>query len=79
VPSSRLQEFVDNCGEYPEGVEMLWENNEMMRERILNVLIKYINYKKVIVVCHGILIRSLKPWDQNHFPECGEIVEYEYK
>ena len=79
TPGSRLQEFVDNNGDYPEGVDMPWENNEIMRARVFEVLKKYTDYKKVIVVCHNILIRSLKPWNENRFIECGEIVEFEYK
>lgn len=77
--SDLLKEFIDNNGEYPDGTEMQWEDNNMMRERIFSTLDKYIEYKKVIVVCHNILIRSLKPWNQNRFLEYGEIIEFEYK
>ena len=73
-----LEEFVANGGDYPDGIEMQWEDNRMMRERVFNTLNKYTQYKKVIVVCHNILIRSLKPWSENRFVECGEIVEFEY-
>ena len=76
--SDLLEEFVANSGDYPDDMEMQWEDNRMMRERVFKTLDKYTHYKKVIVVCHNILIRSLKPWDQNRFIECGEIVEFEY-
>ena len=76
--SDLLKEFISSNGDYPEGVEMQWEDNRIMRERVFNTLDKYIDYKKVIVVCHNILIRSLKPWNQSRFLECGEIVEFEY-
>jgi len=74
-----LKELVDNNGDYPDGEEMQWEDNRIMRERVFNTLNKYTDYKKIIVVCHNILIRSLKPWNQNRFLECGEIVEFEYE
>jgi len=77
--SELLKEFVDNGGDYPNGMEMQWEDNKMMRKRVFNTLDKYTDYKKVIVVCHNILIRSLKPWNQNRFVDCGEIIEFEYK
>lgn len=74
-----LNEFLHNSGDYPDDTEMQWEDNHTMRERVFHTLDKYTDYKKVIVVCHNILIRSLRPWSQNRFLECGEIVEFEYK
>lgn len=67
------QEFCEFNGKYPDGEERQWENNEILKNRILGVLNKYIEYDKVIVVCHGMLIHSIF---QDHWLECGEIAEF---
>ena len=43
------QQYVDNQGEYQDGVDEVWESKQMMEERVLAVLKKYSQYKKVIV------------------------------
>ncbi|MHB1484235.1 MAG: histidine phosphatase family protein [Saccharofermentanales bacterium] len=73
-PGSMMQDFVDHNGDYPENTEMPWENNEMLRKRLFKTLEKYKDYKKVIVVCHGILIRSVF---RDRWAEFGEIFEFE--
>lgn len=73
-PGSMLQDFIDHNGDYPENTDMPWENNEMLRKRLFATLEKYKSYKKVIVVCHGILIRSVF---NDHWAEFGEIYEFE--
>lgn len=67
------QEFCEFNGRYPKGKDCQWENDEILKNRITGVLNKYIEYDKVIVVCHGMLIHSIF---QDHWLECGEIVEY---
>lgn len=49
-------EFRDNKGKYPDGENKQWESADMLRERVSGVLDKYKYYKKVIVVCHGVLM-----------------------
>ena len=70
------QEYCNFCGKYPEGEERLWENDEILKNRITSVLKKYKDYNKVVVVCHGMLIHSIYP---DHWLECGEIVEYQFE
>ena len=50
-------EFDENNGNYPEGETRPYETAEMIRKRVFAVLKKYENYKKVIVVSHGTLMR----------------------
>ncbi len=66
-------EYEKNQGEYPAGEEALWENAKSIRERVLNVLKKYTNYKRVIVACHGMMIQATT---EGKHPKCGEIVEF---
>lgn len=40
------QQYVDNQGEYQDGVDEVWESKQMMEERVLAVLKKYSQYKK---------------------------------
>lgn len=47
------QKYADLQGEYQDGTDEVWETKQMMQERVLAVLKKYGQYKKVIVVCHG--------------------------
>lgn len=67
------QEYCNNNGKYPPGEERQWEDDDILKARIIGVLNKYKEYKKVIVVCHGMLIHSIYP---NRWLDCGEVVEY---
>lgn len=40
----------------PAGESRLWETKENVNNRILNVLNKYLDKSKVMVVCHGMVI-----------------------
>lgn len=66
------REFCSNRGIYTNGKEE-WEDYETMKKRLLTVLKKYTHYRKVIVVCHGMLIQSVCP---DHHPQNGEIHEF---
>ena len=66
------REFCGNRGIYTNGKEE-WEDYETMKKRLLTVLKKYTHYRKVLVVCHGMLIQSVCP---DHHPQNGEIQEF---
>ena len=68
------QQYVDNQGEYQDGVDEVWESKQMMEERVLAVLKKYSQYKKVIVACHGMMIHAVT---KKYHPHNGEIIEFE--
>ncbi len=74
--NSRIIEFNKRNGDYPKGDERLWEDNDSLKNRLFSTLKKYIKYKKVIVVCHGMLIHSV---DENPWLENGEIFELDFK
>lgn len=60
-------------GIHPENEVKVWETSESMNRRISSVLYKYSKYRKVIVVCHNMLIKSIKHKDKIAY---AEIVEY---
>ena len=64
--------FAATGGIYTNGKEE-WEDYETMKKRLLTVLKKYTHYRKVLVVCHGMLIQSVCP---DHHPQNGEIQEF---
>lgn len=66
------KEFSTYWGDYPEGETRRWENNEMLRIRLLSVLEKYKDYEKVIVTCHAML---MYPMNNRNWAANGEIVE----
>lgn len=47
----------DGC--VPAGETKLWETKESVLKRTTNVLTKYLDQKKVMVVCHGMVIQTL--------------------
>ncbi len=67
-------EYQTNNGRYPEGEDRPWEDAETIRKRVYAVLRKYVEYKKVIVVGHGVMIQAATG---SHHPENGEIIEFE--
>ena len=67
------QQYECYQGKYPEGKEMIWESTQKMKERVLAVLKRYERYKKVIVVCHGMIIQAVT---ESRRPDNGEIVEF---
>lgn len=68
------KDFLAHNGIYKTGDEK-WEEWSSVRRRVDEVLGKYKNYNKIIVVCHEYLIRSITGMEQ---VEKGEIVEYTY-
>lgn len=53
-----------------------WEEKNEIFTRVQNVLKKYTNYSKVIVVTHGIVITTLTGV---YKPHCAQIVKYDLK
>lgn len=70
-----LNEYNKYNGVYPKNELKDWEDNELLSNRILEVMERYLQYDKVIIVCHGILIHSLFP---DKWLKHSEIIEYEY-
>ena len=67
------RDFDSHDGIPPKDQIKVWETAENMKNRMEKVLEKYSKYKKVIVVCHGMVIRTVKYQDKiSH----GEIIEY---
>ncbi len=60
-------------GVYPAGEERAWEDAASIRARVLPVLRKYARYGKVIVACHGMMIRAVAGGEH---PVNGGIVEF---
>ena len=59
-------DFSLNQGKYPEGETRRWESIDMMEKRLLSVLDKYIDYNKIMIVTHGMLMHQIKPY--GHIP-----------
>lgn len=56
-------EYFRMNGEWPAGETRCWEPVSSVRSRILTVLRKYLIYRRVLVICHGQVIRSLTGLD----------------
>ena len=67
-------EYESLHGRYPGDEEKVWENEETIKQRVLNVLKKYSKYNKVIVACHGMMIQATTGSD---LPQNGQIVEFD--
>src|SRR5262245_40421998 len=66
---------LEACGcEWPPGEKRPWEPLSSVRTRVLQVFARYQRYERVLVVCHGIVIRSLTGRKEVHF---AEIVPFE--
>ena len=51
---------LEHCGyESPAGTQKPWEPYSAVRERVTAVLSKYKSYDRVLVICHGMVMRSL--------------------
>lgn len=61
-------DFSVNKGTYPQGETRKWESIEMMENRLISVLNKYIHFNKIIIVTHGMLMHQIKPY--GHIPYC---------
>ncbi|HEL1633324.1 TPA: histidine phosphatase family protein [Streptococcus suis] len=65
--------FLENSGAVPESSPVRYETAAEMRERFLQALEKYKAYDRIIIVCHGMLIRQFVPKETIAY--C-EILEY---
>jgi broad specificity phosphatase PhoE len=54
------KDFDLHNGTPPNDELKVWETAESMKKRMNKVLEKYIKYQKIIVVSHGILIRTIR-------------------
>lgn len=52
-------EMVQMGGEWPEGETCNWESLSSVRQRVTDVLKKYISNSRVAVICHELVIESL--------------------
>ena len=68
------KDYEKHQGVYPPGEEKLWESKESLHQRVSRVLDKYLSYKCIIVVAHGMAFKTQRPEEEMAF--CG-IVEYE--
>ncbi len=73
VTKKAYLEYKKLNGRYPKDEEKLWEDADTMKSRVLNVLNKYREYQRVIVVCHGTMIEATT--GKAH-PQCAEIIEF---
>lgn len=69
-------DFTDHKGIYPNGETRRWEDLNTLRSRVKKVADKYAGYNKVIMVCHGMVIRALT-YVEKLAP--GEIIECHYE
>ena len=67
-------EFVQCKGVYPPGKTMRWETLEHMRRRMRDVADRYADYSKVIVVGHGMSLRTLAYIEEMRPAEIVECV-----
>lgn len=67
------KDFERYNGMHPKNEMKVWESAESMKKRINSVLAKYTDYQKVIVVCHSMLIRTVKYQKDIAY---AEIIEY---
>ena len=59
-------------GVYPEGIERKWESRQLVRDRVMKVLSKYLEYERVVVSGHTLMMQAVTG---DHRPfEYGEIV-----
>lgn len=70
------REFTRYHGEYPANQEMIWETLSAMRTRMKMVADQYADYNKVIVVSHGMALRTLTYIERL---KPAQIVECEYR
>ncbi len=70
------KEFTKYRGVYPQNTNMNWESLESLRKRVINVVNKYTNYNKVIIVSHGMALRTITFIEEM---KPAEIIECTYK
>jgi broad specificity phosphatase PhoE len=65
-----FDEYVDSKGVRNESTVYHWESYEHLKKRVRLALSKYQNHKKVIVVCHGVVISTLTRFN-DMIEHCG--------
>ena len=67
------------CNQYkgvcPDDCEIKFEDFENVFNRAKTALLRYSNYKKIIVVTHSVVIRRFVPYP--NIPKCG-IIEFDF-
>jgi 8-oxo-dGTP diphosphatase len=71
--ANRIREFNRWNGEYPNGEDKAWEDDVLLKNRLMEVMERHLDRSKVVIVCHGMLMRSI---DKERWPEYGEIREF---
>ncbi len=61
-----MNEYFAFQGHPPRDSKFHWEAITAVKNRVLNVLYKYLKYRTVIVVCHGIVMDSLTEFDHRY-------------
>jgi len=69
------KDYMDHNGCCPPGENKLWETKDSVRQRTQAVLKKYSNLSEVIVVCHGMVIATLKDLTSEDIGFC-KVHEY---
>jgi broad specificity phosphatase PhoE len=67
--------YIESRGRHPEGQVLKWEQQSSVAERVISCVKKYLNYEKIIIVSHGLVMEQLSP--QAHIPHCG-ILEVDF-
>lgn len=65
-----FEEYLKNKGVHHITDKYRWETYEDLKKRVELALIKYKNYKKVIIVCHGIVMSAITNFD-DVIEHCG--------
>ena len=65
-----LNEFIFHNGKRAFGCRYEWETAKELGTRAYDCLKKYLEYDKIIVVAHAMLIRQFG-YDKSDFPYCG--------
>ena len=68
-------DFEINKGIYPYDTERKWETEKSVKCRMENAIQRYLHYKKIIVVSHGIVIEALSGIHLDH----GCIAKYIFR
>ncbi len=66
------QEYDENNGKHSNELQK-WEEKSEIQSRVNNVLKKYLNYSKILVVTHGMIMSAVT---DVYKPDYGQIVEY---
>jgi broad specificity phosphatase PhoE len=65
-----FEEYLKNKGVHHVMDKYRWESYEDLKKRVELALLKYKDYKKVVVVCHGIVISAITRFD-DVIEHCG--------